>query len=84
MPIASINPTTGEMLKEFSALDPAQIEAKLAKAASAFERHRRTSFAQRAERMMAAADLLEQEKERLARIITLEMGKLLRAQESKR
>jgi succinate-semialdehyde dehydrogenase/glutarate-semialdehyde dehydrogenase len=77
--LASINPATGETLKQFSALDPAQIEEKLAKAAHAFERHRRTSFAQRAERMLAAAQLLEREKERLAQIITLEMGKLLRA-----
>ncbi len=62
MPIASINPTTGETLKQFDALDSRQIEEKLAKAAAAFEQHRRTSFAQRAERMMAAAQLLEQEK----------------------
>jgi succinate-semialdehyde dehydrogenase / glutarate-semialdehyde dehydrogenase len=79
MPIASINPATGETLKQFSALDPAQIEEKLAKATHAFERHRRTSFAERADWMMAAAQLLEQEKERLAWIMTLEMGKLLRA-----
>jgi succinate-semialdehyde dehydrogenase/glutarate-semialdehyde dehydrogenase len=79
MPIASINPATGETLKEFSALDPGHIEEKLAKAAQAFERHRRTSFAQRAQWMLAAAQLLEQEKEQLARIITLEMGKLSRA-----
>ena len=79
MPIASINPTTGETLKEFSTLDPEQIEGKLAKAASAFETHRRLSFAQRAKCLMAAADLLEQEQDRLARIMTLEMGKLLRA-----
>jgi succinate-semialdehyde dehydrogenase/glutarate-semialdehyde dehydrogenase len=79
MPIASINPTTGETLKEFSVLGSAQIEEKLAKATHAFDRHRRTSFGQRAEWMMAAAQLLEQEKEGLARIMTLEMGKLLRA-----
>jgi succinate-semialdehyde dehydrogenase / glutarate-semialdehyde dehydrogenase len=79
MPIASINPATGETLKQFSTLDPAQIEERLAKAAHAFDRHRRTSFAQRADWMMAAAQLLEQEKERLARIMTLEMGKLLRS-----
>jgi succinate-semialdehyde dehydrogenase/glutarate-semialdehyde dehydrogenase len=79
MPIASINPATGEMLKEFRTLGPAQIEEKLAKAVTAFERLRRTSFTQRAEWILAAAQLLEQEKERLARIITLEMGKLLRA-----
>jgi succinate-semialdehyde dehydrogenase/glutarate-semialdehyde dehydrogenase len=79
MPIASINPTTGETLKQFSALDPGQIEEKLAKAAHAFDQHRQTSFNQRAKWMMAAAQLLELEKERLARIITLEMGKLLHA-----
>ena len=77
--LASINPATGETLKQFCALDPRHIEEKLAKATHAYERHRRTSFAQRAEWMMAAAHLLEQEKERLARIMTLEMGKLLRA-----
>lgn len=79
VPIASINPASGEMLKQFGVLDSQQIEEKLAKAECAFERHRRTSFAQRAAWMTAAADLLEQEKEQLARIITLEMGKLLRA-----
>lgn len=79
MPIASINPTTGETLKRFDSFDSRQIEERLAGAASAFEQYRRTSFAERAERIMAAAQLLEQEKEALARIITLEMGKLLRA-----
>jgi succinate-semialdehyde dehydrogenase/glutarate-semialdehyde dehydrogenase len=79
MPIVSINPTTGETLKEFTATSAQEIEDKLAKAARAFETHRRTSFAQRAERLMAAADLLEEDQDRLARIMTLEMGKLLRA-----
>jgi succinate-semialdehyde dehydrogenase/glutarate-semialdehyde dehydrogenase len=77
--LASINPTTGETQKQFRALDPPQIEEKLAKTTHAYERYRRTSFAQRAGWMMAVAQLLEQEKEHLARIITLEMGKLLRA-----
>jgi succinate-semialdehyde dehydrogenase/glutarate-semialdehyde dehydrogenase len=79
MPIASINPTTSETLKEFAPLDSREIEAKLAKATRGFETHRRTSFEQRAEWLNAAANLLEQEQDRLARIMTLEMGKLLRA-----
>jgi succinate-semialdehyde dehydrogenase/glutarate-semialdehyde dehydrogenase len=78
MPIASINPATGETLKELSALSSAQIEEKLAKAAHAFEQYRRTSFAQRAAWLIAAAELLEQAQQQLARVITLEMGKLLR------
>src|SRR5437879_4955229 len=79
MSIASINPTTGETLKEFHALDSQQIEEKLAKPVHAFEQHRRTSFAQRRTLMITVADLLEREREQLARIMTLEMGKLLRA-----
>ena len=81
MAIASINPTTGEILKEFSAFNESQIEAALSRAAHAFEKHRRTPFAQRAQWLMGAATLLEQEKQNLARTITLEMGKLLSAAE---
>src|SRR5437588_12132094 len=79
MSIASINPTNEETLKEFHALDSQQIEEKLAKSVHAFEQHRRTSFAQRRTLMITVAALLERENEQLARIMTLEMGKLLRA-----
>jgi succinate-semialdehyde dehydrogenase/glutarate-semialdehyde dehydrogenase len=79
MPIASVNPATAEKLKEFSALTSAEIEEKLARAARAFESHRRTSFAERSQWLFAAADLLERERDQLARIATLEMGKLLGA-----
>jgi succinate-semialdehyde dehydrogenase/glutarate-semialdehyde dehydrogenase len=79
MAIASINPTTGETLKEFAAFDDAEIEERLKRAEKAFAHHRREPFAKRAQLMMAAASLLEQEKDRLARTMTLEMGKLFRA-----
>jgi succinate-semialdehyde dehydrogenase/glutarate-semialdehyde dehydrogenase len=81
MPIASINPTSGETLKTFAALDSCQIEDRLGKADRAFETYRRASFAQRANWLNEAANLLEREKAQLARIMTLEMGKLLRAAE---
>jgi succinate-semialdehyde dehydrogenase/glutarate-semialdehyde dehydrogenase len=81
MPIASINPTNGETLGTFAALDSSQVEDRLAKAARAFESYRHTSFAQRANWLNETADLLEHEKTQLARIMTLEMGKLLRAAE---
>lgn len=77
--IASVNPATGETVRQFDALDAAQLEKKMALAARAFEQHRRRQFAQRAEWLLTTAQLLEQEKERLAQIITLEMGKLLQA-----
>jgi succinate-semialdehyde dehydrogenase/glutarate-semialdehyde dehydrogenase len=79
MAIASINPATGERLKEFAAFDDAEIEKRLKRAEEAFAHHRREPFAKRAQLMMAAASLLEQEKDRLARTMTLEMGKLLSA-----
>src|SRR5438094_2433866 len=79
MPIASVNPATGEKLKEFPAFSDSEIEERLKLAERAFAHHRRRPFAKRAELMMATASLLEQEKDELARTITLEMGKLFRA-----
>ena len=78
MAIASINPATGEKLKEFAVHTDAEIEKALQCAVDAFEKHRREPFSRRAELMMAVASLLDQEKQELARIITLEMGKLFR------
>jgi succinate-semialdehyde dehydrogenase/glutarate-semialdehyde dehydrogenase len=79
MAIASINPATGEKLKEFRAFDDAEIEKRLKRSDDAFRKYRRTRFAERAELMAGAAELLLLEKDRLARIITLEMGKLFTA-----
>ena len=79
MPIATINPATGETLETFDALTAEQVEQKLQRAADAFARHRRTSMAERAEKMRRAGDLLDGEKDRWARLMTTEMGKTLAA-----
>jgi succinate-semialdehyde dehydrogenase / glutarate-semialdehyde dehydrogenase len=79
MPIASINPTTGEKLKEFPAFSESEIEKQLKLAERAFVHYRRRPFPERAQLMMATAAILDQEKDKLARTITLEMGKLFRA-----
>jgi succinate-semialdehyde dehydrogenase / glutarate-semialdehyde dehydrogenase len=79
MPIASVNPATGEKLKEFPAFNDSEIEKRLKLAERAFAQHRRRPFAERAQLMMATAGILDQEKGKLARTITLEMGKLLHA-----
>ncbi len=79
MAIASINPATGETLRSFEPLTAAQIEQKLRLAAAEYRRYRRTSFAERAEKMLRAADILEKEKEDCARLMTLEMGKPYKA-----
>lgn len=75
MAIATINPTTGVLEAEFEAFDSAETERRLALARVAFETHRAKSFAERAELMRRAADLMEADAEQLANLITLEMGK---------
>ncbi|HEX6105628.1 MAG TPA: NAD-dependent succinate-semialdehyde dehydrogenase [Gemmatimonadales bacterium] len=79
MPIATINPATGETLRTFEPLTEAELESRLACAADAYARHRRTSFAERRRMLVAAADILEQEKERFGRLMVTEMGKPLQA-----
>ena len=75
MMIASINPATGETLRSFESLTEDQIEDRLRRAAAAYQLYRRTSFADRARWLNAAAAILESEKDRLGRVMTLEMGK---------
>jgi succinate-semialdehyde dehydrogenase / glutarate-semialdehyde dehydrogenase len=79
MPIASVNPQTGKTEKTFEAHSPEQVEERLAKAVKAFAVWRKTSFAERAGKMRKAADLLEQRKDALGKLMTLEMGKLRKA-----
>jgi succinate-semialdehyde dehydrogenase / glutarate-semialdehyde dehydrogenase len=77
MAIATINPATGEHVRTFDALTDEQVQDKLATAARAFREYRRTSFAERARLLRAAADILDAEADELGRIAALEVGKTL-------
>ncbi|MGZ8843431.1 MAG: NADP-dependent succinic semialdehyde dehydrogenase [Pyrinomonadaceae bacterium] len=79
MPISSINPATQEVLETFEALTEKQLDEKLQRAAEMFQQHRRTTFSERAGMMQRVAEILESEKESLARTMTLEMGKPISA-----
>jgi succinate-semialdehyde dehydrogenase / glutarate-semialdehyde dehydrogenase len=79
MAIATINPTTGEVVSTFQALSPDEIEIKLNLAVTAFQQERDTPFAVRAQRMLKAGEILEREKERFGWLMTLEMGKPYKA-----
>ena len=79
MAIASISPATGKTIRTFTAHTPAEVEERLERAAGAFRLQRQTSFEVRAQMMIRAADLLEAEKDRLASLMTLEMGKPISA-----
>jgi succinate-semialdehyde dehydrogenase/glutarate-semialdehyde dehydrogenase len=75
MAIATVNPTTGETIKTFEPHDHAEVQRRIAQAAEAAVVLRSTDYAQRAQWMNAAADILEADAERAARMLTLEMGK---------
>src|SRR4051794_5394070 len=77
--IASINPATGETLRVFEPLTDSEVDARLARAQSAYRSYRRTSFADRARWLTAVAEILEGERDALGRIMTLEMGKPIAA-----
>ncbi|MBD2437636.1 NAD-dependent succinate-semialdehyde dehydrogenase [Nostoc sp. FACHB-110] len=79
MAIATINPATGETLKTFEPLNDTEIATKLDLADQAFAQYRKTSFAQRAQWLHKAAQILEEEKADFAKIMTLEMGKPYKA-----
>ncbi|MGB8990339.1 MAG: NAD-dependent succinate-semialdehyde dehydrogenase, partial [Candidatus Sulfotelmatobacter sp.] len=61
------------------ALSESEIEQKLQLAVSTFRAERETPFAERARRMLKAADILERDKEKFAHLMTLEMGKPYKA-----
>jgi succinate-semialdehyde dehydrogenase/glutarate-semialdehyde dehydrogenase len=79
MAIATINPATGELIKKFEALTDAQVEEKVRRAADTFSTYRKVPFSERARMMVKAAEILEAEKDVFGRLMTLEMGKPLKA-----
>lgn len=76
--IQSINPWNGEVLKELPPLSPKEMELKLVRSAEVFLSWKTTSIAQRASLMKKAGEILRKNKEDYARLISLEMGKIIR------
>jgi succinate-semialdehyde dehydrogenase/glutarate-semialdehyde dehydrogenase len=79
MKLRSINPTTAELLRAFEPDSDAAVETKLQRAADAFQHQRRLTFEDRASLMISVAEVLEEERSEHSRLITLEMGKPIRA-----
>src|SRR6476469_8265257 len=79
MPIATTNPATGETVRTFDALSESDVAARLDRAARAFRQWRVTPVAERAGVVARAGDILEKEKDRYGRLMTLEMGKTLKS-----
>ena len=75
MPIATVNPATGEVVKTFQPLSDAEIETKVQLAVRTFHAERKTQLAERSRRMLKAAEILERDKDKFAHLMTMEMGK---------
>ncbi len=76
--LKAINPTNGQWLHEYPALDPAGMETRIGASDEAFACWRRQPIAQRAEVLNRVATLMREQETELARLMTLEMGKPVR------
>ena len=79
MAIATINPATGETLRTFDALNEYDVSARLDRAVQAFHQWRLTPVSDRAAVVARAGEILETNKDRFGKLMTLEMGKPLKA-----
>jgi succinate-semialdehyde dehydrogenase/glutarate-semialdehyde dehydrogenase len=77
MAIATVNPTTGSVEKSFHSHTAEEVDAILQRAHDANALMRATTFAQRAEWMHRAADLMDADLEMVASLASTEMGKTL-------
>lgn len=75
---AVVDPTTNSVVRRFPTATDAEIDAAVGRAAEAFESWRRCPVADRAAVLAAVAGEYRADRERLAGIITREMGKTLR------
>jgi succinate-semialdehyde dehydrogenase / glutarate-semialdehyde dehydrogenase len=79
MAIASVDPSTGELLEEFTPLSSSAVEEKLALAHRAAGAWGSSSLDDRAAVLRRAADLLDGRRDDYARLMTREMGKTVSA-----
>jgi succinate-semialdehyde dehydrogenase/glutarate-semialdehyde dehydrogenase len=74
-PLATVNPTNGELLQSFEPYDAATVESRLAVAAAAASDWATSTFAERSRLLITAAELFEGELPDIAHVVTTEMGK---------
>jgi succinate-semialdehyde dehydrogenase/glutarate-semialdehyde dehydrogenase len=77
--IASINPANGQKVREFSPLSAREIETRLARAAEAAREWRSVPLEQRTRVVRRMGDLLLERHANYAELMTLEMGKPIKA-----
>lgn len=73
--IRSINPATNELICEYNEMTPGELSSVAQRSFAAFKNYSQTRFSFRAEKMKTTASLLLAQKEELAKLMTIEMGK---------
>jgi succinate-semialdehyde dehydrogenase/glutarate-semialdehyde dehydrogenase len=72
------NPTTGEVIHQYPTHTSEAVSTAIEDSQAAFQVWRKTPFAERAALLNKVADLMAEDEERLARLMTVEMGKPIR------
>ncbi|MGH8562117.1 MAG: aldehyde dehydrogenase family protein, partial [Nevskiales bacterium] len=75
MTLRSINPATGELIREYTPYTPVEVADTAEAAHRAFLAWRRSGFPERADRLLAVAQRLRARREDCAAMMTAEMGK---------
>jgi len=77
MAIQTINPFNNQVIKSYQEMTSDAVEIAISIADETFQHWRKTPFAERANLLQKVASLMHKQKDALAKLITLEMGKLL-------
>jgi len=77
MSIQTVNPTTNKVIESFTEMTDEHVNEAVKQASSAYEIWKQTDYRLRADVLHKVAGLLREKKSTLAKMITLEMGKLL-------
>ena len=80
--LKSINPATDTQIATYNIMPPGEVESRIREAHHAFLQWRELPVAARAPFLERAANLLDEKRAELARIISLEMGKILSESEA--
>lgn len=82
MSIQTTNPYTNKVVKSFHPINDDELEQKITAAHKAFETWKTIPFSERAKIVHRVSELMLERKQELAKIITLEMGKLIAQSEA--
>ena len=77
MAIQSSNPFTNKVVKTFEEMTEKAVDKAIEQVAATFEEWKKTDYKKRSEILYKVAGLLREKKKDLAKMITLEMGKLV-------